>query len=353
MLYADQWNAVAVDLGPQVAAGKTIDRDPARLRQHRGREDRRPSFRGWLDDVAVDARAGRDRRLQPDQLRRHPARHQRVGLVLARQQPADQRRCRTASTSSRRSPTPPPTRGSTRTRRSNNAREPARRSRASAISHEPQPVDGRPQPDVGHAGRAAGGVPTGDAERPRTRLQPRRRDRAAGLLPGQARRRPDRAEMAPTDHGGVMRFTFPDRAATGSLVVDTVDDNGTLHHRPGDGTFTGWVDNGSGLSAGRSRMFVSGAFDRAPATGTARRPTARATSPSTPRRRSTVTLRLATSFISLDQAKKNLDLEVTGPQLRPDPRAARRGLERPPRRRRGRGRRPRRSWSRSTPTCTG
>ncbi len=72
------------------------------------------------------------------------------------------------------------------------------------------------------------------------------------------------AEMAPTDHAGIMRFTFPSGQATGSLVFD----NGTFTIGPGN-TMTGWVDNGSGLSAGRSRMFVSATFDRAPTATTA------------------------------------------------------------------------------------
>ena len=37
------------------------------------------------------------------------------------------------------------------------------------------------------------------------------------------------AEMSPTDHAGIMRFTFPTGQATGSLVFH----NGTLHHRHG------------------------------------------------------------------------------------------------------------------------
>src|SRR5258705_4167681 len=68
------------------------------------------------------------------------------------------------------------------------------------------------------------------------------------------------AQMSPTDHGGIMRFTFPSGQATGSLAFY----NGTFTFNP-DGTFTGWVDNGSGLSARHSRMFVYSTFDRAQA----------------------------------------------------------------------------------------
>ncbi|GAB3932081.1 hypothetical protein GCM10027614_00590 [Micromonospora vulcania] len=109
------------------------------------------------------------------------------------------------------------------------------------------------------------------------------------------------AEMAPTDHAGIMRFTFPSGPATGSLVFS----NGTFTIGT-DGTFTGWVDNGSGLSAGRSRMFVSGTFDQAPTASTATSATFDTSADQQ------VTLRLATSFLSVDQARTNLDLEATG-----------------------------------------
>ena len=108
------------------------------------------------------------------------------------------------------------------------------------------------------------------------------------------------AEMSPTDHGGVMQFTFPSGQASGSLVFQ----NGTFTIRT-DGTVTGWVDNGSGLSAGRSRMFFAGTFDRAPSVAAAASATfdLSASSP--------VTLRFATSFLSVDQALRNEGLEVT------------------------------------------
>src|SRR4029453_15814424 len=109
------------------------------------------------------------------------------------------------------------------------------------------------------------------------------------------------AQLSPTDHGGIMQFTFPAGQATGSLVFY----NGTFNTAP-DGTVTGWVDNGSGLSVGGSRMFVAGAFDRAPTAGKGTLATfdTRGGTPGTPA--------IPTSFNTLEQARKNLALEVTG-----------------------------------------
>ncbi|MGX6608110.1 GH92 family glycosyl hydrolase [Micromonosporaceae bacterium Da 78-11] len=116
-------------------------------------------------------------------------------------------------------------------------------------------------------------------------------------------------EVTPTDHGGIYRFGFP--GTTGSVVVDRVGGSASLAVAP-DGTVSGWVDGGNG--SGISRMFVHGAFDTTPTAvgvATGGRADARyASFTTTPGQ--TVLLRLATSFISLDQARKNLDLEVTG-----------------------------------------
>jgi predicted alpha-1,2-mannosidase len=81
-----------------------------------------------------------------------------------------------------------------------------------------------------------------------------------------------------------------------------------------DGTVSGWVDGGSGLSVGASRMFVTGKFSAAPVSvGAAAgdRSGARYATFDTTKSK-TVELRLATSFIGAAQAAKNLDQEVTG-----------------------------------------
>ena len=119
-----------------------------------------------------------------------------------------------------------------------------------------------------------------------------------------------KTEVTPSDHGGVYRFTFT--GSTGSVLLDKVAGKSSLHVAA-DGTVSGWVDGGSGLSVGASRMFVSGTFDRAPKTsGDAdgdRSASARYASFDTSGDK-TVELRLATSFISAAQANHNLNLEV-------------------------------------------
>ncbi|NNM46148.1 ATP-binding protein [Knoellia sp. DB2414S] len=307
ILYAAQWNSVVVDLGP-AAAGKTIDAVLLGYDNTSAKGGTR--FGGWVDDLRIDPAPVSADRSSPTNL-------------------VDVRRGTNASGSfSRGNNLPisalpngftfftPLTDANSKSweysyQADNNA---ANRPvlEGLGISHEPSPWMGdRNQMSV--LPSAATGVPSGSTT---SRAIPfDHKDEVA---------RPDYyrvaldggivAETAPADHGGAYRFTFPDAAAKGSLVLDTVDDNGTFTVDATAGTMTGWVDNGSGLSVGRSRMFVYGAFDR-PATATG--PAAgshsgtRYVSFDTSRTKR-VELRLATSFISLDQARKNLTLELQG-----------------------------------------
>ncbi|MFC7579798.1 GH92 family glycosyl hydrolase [Schaalia naturae] len=118
-----------------------------------------------------------------------------------------------------------------------------------------------------------------------------------------------------TDHGGLFRFTFAEGQDAGSVLVDQVGGDATSSLTVGaDGSVTGWVEGGSGYP-GKTRMFVSGRFDATPtASGKAPegdRGGARYAAFDT-RSDKTVELRVATSMISLDQAGRNLDLELTG-----------------------------------------
>ncbi|MGK5740281.1 GH92 family glycosyl hydrolase [Micromonospora sp. URMC 103] len=294
VLYADQWNAVQSDIGA-VANGKTIDRILLAYDNPQGTAE--THFQGWLDDVTI---AGAATSVDGSRL---------TNFV-------DTRRGTNASGSFSRgnnlpiSAVPngfnfftPVTNATSDTweydyQRFNNAAN-LPTLEGLAISHEPSPWMGdRNQMSVMPV--PAGGSLTGAPS-----------SRAVAFSHDDEIARPDFyqvtlqnglvAQMSPTDHGGIMTFTFPTGQATGSLVLY----NGTFTIGT-DGTFTGWVDNGSGFSAGRSRMFVSGTFDRAPTASSA---TSATFDTSTQRQ---VTLSLATSFLSVDQARKNLDLEVTG-----------------------------------------
>ncbi|GIF08938.1 GH92 family glycosyl hydrolase [Actinoplanes siamensis] len=294
VLFADEWNAVQSDLGA-VANGKTIDRILLAYDNPGAKAATR--FQGWVDDVTV---TGTPAAIDGSAL---------TGYV-------DTRRGTNASGGFSRGNNLPltalpngfnfltPVTNATSDsweyvyHRDNNAAN-LPTLQGLAISHEPSPWMGdrnrmsvMPVPAGGNltgqpSTRALAFSHDDEIARPdlyRVKLQ-------NGLV----------AEMTPTDHGGVARFTFPAGPATGSLVFQ----NGTFTIGTG-GTVTGWVDNGSGLSAGRSRMFYAGTFDRAPAASAAASATFDIAG-GTP-----VTLRFATSFISLDQARKNLDLEVTG-----------------------------------------
>ncbi len=294
VLYADQWNYVQSDIGT-VAAGKTIDRillaydDPGAATATR--------FQGWIDDLDVQGA---------------PAPTDASSLTNY----VDTRRGTNASGSfSRGNNLPitalpngfnfftPVTDARSNSweyyyQQGNNAAN-LPTLQGLAISHEPSPWMGdRNQMSVMPVPQ--GGSLTGN---PSSRALPfshateiAQPDYYRVLLQGGLV-----AEMAPTDHAGVMRFTFPAGQASGSLVFF----NGTFTMGPGN-TMTGWVDNGSGLSAGRSRMFVAASFDRAPTTTSTTAATFDTSS------NSQVLLRIATSFLSVDQAEHNLDLEVSG-----------------------------------------
>jgi len=127
------------------------------------------------------------------------------------------------------------------------------------------------------------------------------------------------AEIAPTDRAAMMRFSFPGDDA--SLVFDNVDDRGGLSLSPGTGELTGYTDVRSGLSNGATRMFVYARFDR-PVTSSSKLVATDGPKGATPRRNvagyfrfdagkaRTVTMRIATSLVSVEQARRNLALEI-------------------------------------------
>ncbi|WP_127500547.1 GH92 family glycosyl hydrolase [Actinoplanes solisilvae] len=289
-LFADEWNAVSSDLGA-VANGKTIDRillaydNPAATATTR--------FQGWIDDLAViGAATAIDGSTLTNYVDTRRGTNSSGGFSRGNNLPI------TAVPNGFNFLTPVTNATSDSweyeyARNNNAANLPLMQ--GLAISHQPSPWMGdRNQFSVMPV--PAGGNLTG---------QPR--DRALAFSHTDETARPDlyrvkfqnelTAQMSPTDHGAIMQFGFP-AGQPGSLVLQ----NGNFAIAA-DGTVTGWVDNGSGLSAGRSRMFVAGSFDRAPFSTSSTSATFDAT---------TVTLRFATSFMSVDQARKNLDFEVTG-----------------------------------------
>ncbi|MGO2521043.1 MAG: GH92 family glycosyl hydrolase, partial [Microbacterium sp.] len=117
-------------------------------------------------------------------------------------------------------------------------------------------------------------------------------------------------EVTATDHGAIYRFTFA--GDVGSVLIDQVVADSKLTI---DGnTVSGWVDGGSGWP-GRSRMFVHGTFDAASTvagpTTKGDRDSARYAAFDTSSDK-TVELRIASSFISQDQAAANYGFELDG-----------------------------------------
>ena len=119
------------------------------------------------------------------------------------------------------------------------------------------------------------------------------------------------AAIAPTDHAAVFEFGFPE-GADANLVFDNVDERGSLALDPRTGTLSGHTDVRSGLSTGATRMFVHARFDQPwQRSGMidSGRPSGYVKFAAGTRR---VTMRIATSLISLQQARHNLELEVAG-----------------------------------------
>ncbi|WP_262306978.1 glycoside hydrolase domain-containing protein [Neobacillus niacini] len=126
-----------------------------------------------------------------------------------------------------------------------------------------------------------------------------------------------KTEIAPTDHAAMFRFTF--KGNSSNLIFDNQNDtNGsaavTLNE---DGTIQGWSDLKSGLSTGASRMFIYATFDKPVISkgmltgsgggGAAKQAYVKFDTTND----KVVNMKIATSLISVEQAKKNIEMEIT------------------------------------------
>lgn len=298
ILYADQWNDVQVDLG--VAAGRTIGQVLITVTPPESLPEL--DYRGWIDLLDLGPAPadpdGSDRCAYVDTRRGTNA---SGGFSRGNNLPI------TAWPNGFNFLTPV-TNASTHRwpyeyQRANNA-DNLTELQGIAFSHQPSPWMG--DRDQLIIMPVAAAEPLGDPA-----------ERAAAFSHDDEIARPDvyrvdltgnlRAEVAPTDHGAIFRFGFDDQAAGRHVIIDTIDENGSFDYA--DGALTGWVENGSPF--GRTRMYCYGTLDTAP-TGfgatTRGRTTARAASFASDTRQ--VVLRMATSFISVDQARHNLQLEL-------------------------------------------
>lgn len=182
------------------------------------------------------------------------------------------------------------------------------RLQALAVSHQPSPWMGDRQ-TFQVMPSAARGVPDADRER---RALPFSHDRELAR-PYTYRVDFDngiRAELAPSERAAIFRFRFP-ADGEASLLFDNVDERGGLTLDDASQTLSGYTDTRSGLSNGATRMFVHARFDQ-PWTGSGRIDTGRPTGYVKFRTGDDgeVRMRIATSLVSVEQAKRNLELEI-------------------------------------------
>lgn len=136
-----------------------------------------------------------------------------------------------------------------------------------------------------------------------------------------------KVEIAPSDHSAIFKFTFPKSETTGRLIFDSLFKTnsgmtrGTDKFILTDNTISGYVDNGAWGSGnyrgGQTRMFIYGEFNSNLTAKTAIGDfnTPRTYAEFSLNSQKTVELKIATSFISLVQAKHNLDLEIKNEKL--------------------------------------
>lgn len=121
-----------------------------------------------------------------------------------------------------------------------------------------------------------------------------------------------KVEMTPTDHAAMMRFTYP--GADANLVFDNVSNAGGITLDPENRSFSAYTDQKSGLSTGATRMFIYATFDK-PVIQSGRltgegRPNVGAYYKFDTSDGQVVTMKIATSLISVEQAKRNLEMEI-------------------------------------------
>ncbi|WP_455358752.1 GH92 family glycosyl hydrolase [Streptomyces sp. SYSU K21746] len=302
-LYVNQWNHKESRIG-SVAAGKTVDRILVAYDSPAGPA----KFQGWIDDVSIAPKAPEKRLAHlSDYALTNRGTHSSGGFSRGNNFPA------TAVPHGFNFWTPVTNAASTSWlydyARANNA-DNLPTLQAFSASHEPSPWMGDRQTFQLMPSAVAG---TPDAGR-KARALPFRhtRETAKPHYYGVTFENGLKAEMTPADHAAMMRFTYPGDDA--SVVFDNVSNDGGLTLDPENSAVTGFSDVKSGLSTGATRLFVYGVFD-APVTASGKLSGGGGDDVTgylrfAPGKDRQVSLRLATSLISVEQAKKNLADEI-------------------------------------------
>ncbi|RZU49302.1 putative alpha-1,2-mannosidase [Krasilnikovia cinnamomea] len=302
-LYTQQWNQRTARIGA-VAAGRIVDRILVGYDKPAGPT----SFRAWFDDIAL-------RVAPPAPPRAHLSEYAdtRRGTQSSGDYSRGNNFPATAVPHGFNFWTPVTDAGTTswlyEYHRDNNA---ANRPtiQAFSASHQPSPWMGDRQtfqvmpspatgvPDAGRANRALAFGHDNEVARP--------------YYYGVTFDNGMKTEIAPTDHAALMRFTFTGNR--GNLILDNVNGNAGLSIDAANRSVSGWSDvNSGGLSAGWTRMFMYAVADRPVAASgslsSGNRPSTGYLAFDTSTQK-TVTLRIATSLISVAQARHNLELEL-------------------------------------------
>jgi predicted alpha-1,2-mannosidase len=302
-LYANQWNLVRSAIGT-AAKGKTIDR----ILVGYDNPDGPGILQGWLDDIKISATPTPPVSTRPSD-----------NVLTTRGTLANSTFSRGNNFPATAVPhgfnfwTPVTDAGSNswlyNYHSANNAQNlPTLQS--FSVSHEPSPWMGDRQ-SFQVFPSAAAGVP--DANREARQLAfSHDNETARAHYYGVQFENGIKTELAPTDHAALFKFSFPGNDS--SLIFDNVNNSGGLTLDPANGSLSGFSDARSGLSAGAGRIFVYATFDK-PVSAGAKLPgegrdNVRGYLRFDTAGTKTVTMRIATSLISVDQAKKNLDQEI-------------------------------------------
>nr|WP_189078370.1 GH92 family glycosyl hydrolase [Mangrovihabitans endophyticus] len=302
-LYTQQWNKRVSRIGA-VAAGKTVDR----ILVGYDKTGEPTDFRAWFDDIALtDVAPAQPKASLADYADTRRGTQSSGSFSRGNNYPA------TAVPHGFNFWTPVTDAGSTswlyEYHRDNNA-DNRPTVEAFSASHEPSPWMGDRQTfQVMPSGAA--GVP--DASRSARKLAfGHENETAKPYYYGVTFDNGMKTEIAPTDHAAMFRFTFTGDSS--NLILDNVNANAGLTLDADNRSFSGWSDVNSGsLSAGWTRMFMYATVDTPVASSgmltSGNRPSTGYLKFDTSSRK-TVTMRIATSLISVAQAKHNLDLEI-------------------------------------------
>jgi len=300
VLYPDQWNRVSVELG-KLAAGRTIKRV---VLVHDGPQ---ADFEGYLDDLRIGALPPDPRRDPVDFVDTRRGTNSNGNFSRGNNFPA------VAVPHGFNFWTPVTDAGSNwiYQYQERNGADNRPRLEAFALSHEPSPWMGDRQTFQLMPAAVASGVPA--ANRKARALSFSHANETAhahdyrvafdnGIV----------TEIAPTDHAAMFRFTFRDDRS--QLLFDNRDDHGSITLDPDGRSFSGWSEVKSRLSTGATRLFFHGTVDQPVSesgrlTGEGRDHVAAWFGFDT-RDNKVVNLRIATSLISVAQARHNLALEI-------------------------------------------